>query len=209
MLRPLFGAEPVGPVLSTRRLLLRMAENGDYEQWADLRERSRSFLKPWEPTWPSDCLSRRAFRARVRQALVDAREDTAYAFLIFRRQDGALLGGVTIGHMRRGAAQSASIGYWIGVEHARQGYMAEALSVVLKFSFESLKLNRVEAACLPHNTASRRLLEKVGFVEEGLARDYFRIDGAWQDHILYAFLERDRYAQGQPAATAGAAKEEA
>lgn len=208
MLRPLFGAEPVTPVLSTKRLLLRMAENGDYEQWADLRERSRAFLKPWEPSWPPDCLTRRAYRARVRQALMDAREDTAYAFLIFRRQDRALLGGVTIGHLRRGAAQSASIGYWIGVDHARRGYMYEALGMILKFSFESLKLNRVEAACLPHNTASRRLLEKVGFVEEGLARDYFRINGIWQDHVLYAFLERDRRACGQPAAIAGVVQED-
>lgn len=192
MLRPLFATDAPGPVLSSRNLLLRLPENRDYRQWSALRERSREFLKPWEPSWPRDSLTRRAYRARVRQGATDVREDNAYSFLIFRRRDEVLLGGVTVGHIRRGAAQSASIGYWIGVDHARQGYMSEALSSVLKFCFDALRLNRVEAACLPHNTASRGLLEKVGFVEEGLAREYFRIDGIWQDHVLYAFLERDR-----------------
>jgi ribosomal-protein-alanine N-acetyltransferase len=88
-------------------------------------------------------------------------------------------------------SQTCSVGYWVGEQYARRGYMTAALIGVLPFAFDTLNLHRVSAACLPHNTASRTLLEKVGFSEEGFARKYLRINGSWQDHVLYAMLGTD------------------
>ena len=97
----------------------------------------------------------------------------------------------TIGQIRRGVAQSATIGYWVGVNHAGQGYMSRALRAALAYCFSNLRLHRVEAACLPSNIASIRVLESAGFKREGLARSYLRINGRWQDHLLFAVLEND------------------
>jgi ribosomal-protein-alanine N-acetyltransferase len=178
-------------VISRGRIYLRPAHPGDWRAWAELRRDSRGFLEPWEPTWPYDALSRSAFRRRLQQYRDEMRQDTGYAFLLFRKRDHRLLGGVSMSNVRRGVAQSASLGYWIGRPYAHQGYMTEALLAVLDFSFDTLGLHRVEAACLPSNAASRGLLRKVGFTEEGYAREYLRINGVWQDHVLFAILRRD------------------
>src|SRR5262249_42213894 len=137
------------------RVFLRPPRNRDWRAWAELRAVSREFLMPWEPSWSVDALSRSAFRRRMRQTAIEWHADEGYGFLIFRQSDHALLGGINLSNVRRGVAQSASLGYWIGAPHARQGYMAEALNSLLPFVFERLGLNRVEAACLPHNAASR------------------------------------------------------
>lgn len=182
-----------GPKLSYGRVSLRPARPGDWRQWARLRERSRDFLVPWEPTWPADALSRPAFRRRLRQYLSEMRDGHGYNFLIFRKSDRVLLGGVSMTNVRRGVAQSASLGYWIGAPYARQGYMAEALTAILDFSFSTLGLHRLEAACLPNNAASQNLLRKLGFAEEGYAREYLRINGVWRDHVLFAVLRTDAW----------------
>lgn len=163
----------------------------DHAAWAALREDSRPFLAPWEPTWPLDDLTRSAFRRRIRRYLQDIRDDAAYPFFVFRSCDNVLMGGLTLSNVRRGVTQSASLGYWIGEPFARQGHMSAAVSACLGFVFDQLRLHRLEAACLPTNTASIRLLEKVGFTREGFARRYLRINGMWQDHLLYAMLSED------------------
>ncbi len=180
------------PVISAGGVTLRLPHSGDYHAWATLREQSRAFLTPWEPVWPSDDLTRAAFRRRLRRYLEDQRNDVAYAFLIFRDCDNALVGGLTIANIRRGVAQAGSIGYWIGAPFARQGYMTAALRALIPFAFNTLRLHRLEAACIPSNTASIRLLEKTGFKREGYARGYLCINGQWQDHLLYARLQDDR-----------------
>jgi [ribosomal protein S5]-alanine N-acetyltransferase len=180
-----------GPAIHGDGVLLRTPQMGDYSGWASLREESRAFLTPWEPTWPLDDLTRSAFRRRVRRYLQDIREDAAYPFFLFRAEDSVFLGGITLSNVRRGVTQSASLGYWIGAAYARQGYMSVAVSALVPFVFDQLKLHRLEAACLPSNAASIRLLEKVGFAREGFARRYLRINGVWQDHFLYAMLSED------------------
>ena len=106
--------------------------------------------------------------------------------------DGTLLlGGLTLSHVQRGVTQSCSLGYWMGERYAGKGYMTDAVRVALSFAFDALRLHRVEAACLPHNLASIRLLEKVGFAREGYARRYLCIDGRWQDHLLFAIVSDD------------------
>ena len=156
-----------------------------------LREASRDFLTPWEPTWPADDLTRASFRRRIKRYSEDQRSDLAYAFFVFRKQDDVLVGGLTLANIRRGCAQAGSLGYWMGAAYARQGHMTAAVSAVIPFAFGTLRLHRIEAACIPANVASVRLLEKTGFKREGFARQYLCIDGVWQDHLLYARLRDD------------------
>ena len=177
--------------LESGRIYLRSLKQGDWREWAKLRDDSRDFLVPWEPTWPYDALTRSAFRRRVRAYDREWQQGSGYSFLVLRHEDEALLGGVTLSNLRRGVAQTASLGYWIGGRYARQGFMTEALSGVLDFSFGDLGLHRVEAACLPTNVASRGLLVRMGFREEGYARKFLRINGQWQDHVLFAILREE------------------
>ncbi len=178
-------------MITGKGVSLRYPQLGDFQAWSELRSDSRAFLTPWEPVWPADDLSRASFRRRIKRYQHDIREDVAYPFLVFRHEDDALVGGVTLSNIRRGVAQACSLGYWAGERYARQGYLSEAVRGVMPFIFKTLKLHRVEAACLPHNEASKALLRKVGFVEEGEARQYLRINGQWQDHVLFAALASD------------------
>jgi ribosomal-protein-alanine N-acetyltransferase len=179
------------PAVSGKGVFLRMPVASDFPEWAALREQSRDFLTPWEPVWPPDDLTRAAFRRRLRRYAEDQRSDQAYAFLIFRSQDSALVGGLTLANIRRGVAQAGSIGYWVGQPYARQGYMTAAVRALIPFCFGSLRLHRLEAACIPTNKPSIGLLEKTGFQREGYARGYLCINGSWQDHLLFARLKND------------------
>ena len=179
------------PAIAGDGVSLRMPQSGDYAEWAALREASRDFLVPWEPTWPDDDLSRGAFRRRLKRYADDQRSDLAYAFMIFRNDDNALVGGLTLANIRRGVAQAGSIGYWIGAPFARKGYMTAAVRALVPFCFRTLRLHRLEAACIPANAASIALLEKTGFTREGYARSYLCINGVWQDHLLFARLADD------------------
>jgi ribosomal-protein-alanine N-acetyltransferase len=179
------------PVIPGEGLFLRTPSLADYPAWAELRAESRAFLTPWEPTWPADDLTRTAFRRRVRRYQTEIREDHAYPFFIFRQSDYLLLGGITLSNVSRGMTQTATVGYWMGERHANRGGMTRAVRALIPFAFATLHLHRLEAACLPHNAASMRLLEKVGFCREGLARGLVCINGRWQDHIVYALLADD------------------
>jgi ribosomal-protein-alanine N-acetyltransferase len=181
-------ADPL-PSVAGEGVLLRIPQAPDYTDWTALREGSRDFLTPWEPTWPADDLSRSAFRRRIRRYSEDLRTDQGYAFLIIRSSDNTLVGGLTLANIRRGVAQAGSIGYWMGRPFVRQGYMTAAVRAIIPFAFTSLRLHRLEAACIPSNAGSIRLLEKTGFVREGYAREYLCINGIWQDHLLYGRLK--------------------
>lgn len=191
LLRPLSGSPPPPARLMGRRVYLRQPEDRDWRPWADLRTVSREFLVPWEPTWPSDALTREAFRRRLRRYGIDWREDAGYNFFIFLQNDNRLLGGITLGNVRRGVAQAGTLGYWIGKPHARQGHMSDALRAIIAFGFQTLQLHRLEAACLPTNAASQGVLRKLGFRQEGYARRYLRINGEWHDHLLFALLAEE------------------
>src|SRR4051795_10718925 len=132
----LFRLPTSGPTALMPRghgLLLRAPQMSDFLQWAQLREASRGFLTPWEPIWPSDDLTRAGFRRRLRRYADDIGGDRAYPFLIFRSDDNALIGGVTLANVRRGIVQAGTIGYWTGEAFAGQGYMTRAPRVLLPF----------------------------------------------------------------------------
>lgn len=176
------------------RLLLRGPQSRDYVAWRDLRRNSYAFLKPYEPRWSENDLARNVYMARLRRGRVEARKGTDIAFFIFDARSGAeqLVGGITLSNIRRRAAQYANLGYWMGRDFAGQGLMTEAVGLIVPFAFETLGLHRLHAAFLPGNDASRRVLEKNGFVEEGYAENYLQIDGRWADHVLFG-LTRERY----------------
>ena len=178
--------------IETERMTLRPPQHADLAAWAALREQSRDFLSPWEPTWAHDHLSRKNFTNRVYWANRSINQGTALPLFLIRREDETLLGALTLDNVRRGPAQAATTGYWIGEPFARAGYMREALAAVVHYAFSELDLSRLEAGCLPENAASRGLLEKVGYKYEGVAQSYLQIDGRWRNHVLYANLRADR-----------------
>ena len=184
------------PALAGERVMLRPPVISDYAEWAAVRRESEQFLAPWEPKWASDELDRLAWRQRIRRYREEIAQGSGMPFLIFERVTGRLAGGITLGNIRHGVAQTGQIGYWMGVNHAGKGFMHEAVVLVVKFGFETLRLHRIEAACIPSNDRSIRVLEKAGFKREGLLRSYLRINGAWQDHLLYALIAGDG-GQGQ------------
>lgn len=181
--------------LMAQRIYLRPPRDEDWAQWAELRAASRNFLVPWEPTWTKDSLTHAAFRRRLRQNAIEWREDSGYGFLIFRRHNDEFLGGITLSNLRRGIVMSANLGYWIGKAHASQGFMSEAVGCILDFAFTDLRLHRVEAACVPENEASKKVLLKCGFTQEGYARRYLRINGEWRDHLLFAAIADEQAGQ--------------
>jgi len=177
-----------GLSLEGQGVRLRAPRWRDYAAWASLRQVSRDFLQPWEPVWPEDDLERAAYRRRLATYAREMDAGSAYPFFIFATRDDALVGGVTISNIRRGVAQMCTIGYWMGEPYAGQGYMTAALRPLVAFAFGDLSLHRVEAACLPENHASHRLLLKSGFHEEGTARAYLKINGRWRDHLLFGMV---------------------
>jgi [ribosomal protein S5]-alanine N-acetyltransferase len=189
-LRSPFAPEPP-PALRGDRVTLRVPQMSDFDQWAELREASREFLSPWEPIWPHDDLTRTAFRLRIKRYWRDIEDDLAYPFFILDAENSTLLGGLTLSNVRRGVAQMASCGYWIGQAYSRRGYMTDALRTVIPYASDHLRLHRLEAACLPMNEASIRLLKKCGFTEEGIARKYLKINGRWEDHLLFGLVSSE------------------
>jgi ribosomal-protein-alanine N-acetyltransferase len=185
------------PVLMGTRVTLRAPRPSDYVAWRTLRKQSRDFLKPFEPRWTEADLSHRVFNSRLKRGREEAKAGTDFTFFIFIRDGGEerLAGGITLSNIRRRAAQFVTLGYWMGQEYAGRGLMTEAVGIILPFVFDTLGLHRIHAAFLPNNTASRRVLEKNGFREEGFAENYLQIDGKWCDHVLFG-LARERYEAG-------------
>lgn len=174
-----------GPVVKGEGVTLRPPRISDHDSWAALRQTSHAYLQPWEPTWPEDDLTRAAFRRRLAIYTREMEAGNAWPFFIFTDADQALVGAITLSNVRRGVAETGTLGYWIGQPHAGRGHATSAVRAMVAYAFDDLNLHRVEAACVPGNLASRRVLEKSGFVLEGQARAYLKINGAWADHLLF------------------------
>ena len=174
---------------------VRVASIDDHKSWAAVREDSWSHLTAWEDRWPSEDLNLSAFRLRLRRNDKRIRQGSALPMLIFRQSDHQLVGGVTASNFRFGAARAATLGYWVGRSFTRRGYGRAAILALLSHLFETLELNRVEAACQPENLPSKSLLKACGFQYEGVAREYLLINGKWRDHEIYALTASDFAAQ--------------
>jgi len=178
--------------LHGRRLTLRTLSEGDYDGWFEVRQRCHEWLVKWEPRSAHAAhlaedqrsfASRCAIRERERQM------GTGYGFGIF--YDGRFVGEITLSSIQRGPLQSAFIGYWIDESVAGRGLMPESVVMVLQYAFDSLRLHRVEINIIPRNSASRRVVEKLGLRFEGIAERYLEIDGAWEDHAHYAITSEE------------------
>ncbi len=178
--------------IKTDRMTLRPPKAPDHAEWAQLRQVSAGFLKPWEPTWSRDHLSRKSFSTRVYAAHRAMLSGSGLPLFLIRHDDQRLLGAITLDNIQRGPSQSGTLGYWVGQEFARQGFMQEAVEAVVHYAFQQLDLSRLQAGCLPENSASRGVLENSGFKYEGVAQSYLQISGRWRTHVLYANLRNDR-----------------
>jgi ribosomal-protein-alanine N-acetyltransferase len=191
LLSPLGLRQPL-IIFETERLYARVPLARDFEAWAAARAASRSFLQPWEPTWPDDDLTREAYRQRLRRYQTEMRAERAMVLFLFARLDHRLLGGITLSNIRRGVAQMATLGYWMAEAEAGRGLMSEAVGELIDYCFQAMRLHRLEAACLPENQRSIRLLQAQGFSQEGTARRYLQINGVWRDHLLWSLVDGDQ-----------------
>lgn len=175
-------------VLRGRRIELRPLELADFEGWREVRRRCADWLVKWEPAQPpgqTDITSnRQAFAARCGARRREWQLGTGYGFGIF--VDGRFAGEINVNSVQRGPFQNAYVGYWIDEAQAGNGLIPEALVIVARFTFEDLGLHRLQVAIIPRNVASRRVVEKLGLREEGLAIRYLEINGVWEDHVRYA-----------------------
>lgn len=178
--------------IETDRLILRTPRHNDFRNWVELRTSSRDFLTPWDPVWSSEHLTRKSFTNRVYWAQRAVKAGSGYPLFLIHKIDKNLVGAVTLDNIRRGPSQVGTLGYWIGQPYARQGFMREAVGVVVKHAFQNFDISRIEAACLPENQPSRGLLEGCGFKYEGVAQSYLQIGGRWRTHVLYASIRHDR-----------------
>ena len=177
--------------LKGTRIHMRPPRREDWHEWAMLRSRNAGFLKPWEPTWDEDSLTEEYYERRLRRQVREWKNDQTYPFLIINNEDDKIIGAFNINNVARGAAQFASLGYWVDEKQQRYGYMFEAGRLLIDYAFTTLQLHRLQAGCLPENVRSRSLLTKLGFKEEGFAARYIQIDGLWRDHVLYGLPIED------------------
>ena len=184
----------LGLELAGRRVTLRPLRVGDYRAWLEVRTRAREWLVHWEPRragGPYLAEDRASFAARCSMRDRDRQLGAAFSYGIFLGRTFA--GEINLSSIQRGAAQSAYLGYWIDEAHAGRGYVPESCVVVFGFAFDELALHRIQVAIIPRNRPSRRVAEKLGLVEEGVARGYLEIDGAWEDHVRYS-ITAERWA---------------
>ncbi len=171
--------------LEGERVMLRPPVRDDWQQWSLIREKNRKHLEPFEPKWRDGNQDSKYWDRRLARQSIYWGEDRGYYFLILDRNDSELIGGININNVVRGAAQFASIGYWIDQDNQGKGLMRESLQLVLAYAFQELRLHRINASCMPHNQRSINLLKRLGFAEEGFAKRYIQINGEWEDHLLF------------------------
>ena len=172
------------------RIELRPLRLRDATAWREVRTRNARWLRPWEATLPlAEHDAPTTYGAMVRRLRAEAREGRSLPFAL--TVDGAFAGQVTVGGIARGSLLSAYIGYWIDQRVAGRGIMPTAVAMAADHCFREVGLHRVEINIRPENTASLRVVEKLGFRAEGLRERYLHIDGDWRDHLTFALCAED------------------
>ncbi len=187
------GERTVGSTLRGERVTLRPLVISDFTQWQSVRLNNRDWLLRWEPAQPHAAIdgveTRNGFITRCRARERERQLGTGYGYGIFLGR--RFCGEINLSGVQRGPFQSGSIGYWIDEALAGQGLVPEAMALVLRYAFEDLCLHRLQVAIIPRNTASRRVVEKLGLREEGVSIGYLEINGIWEDHIRYAITAEE------------------
>lgn len=180
------------PSLLERPVMLHPVRVRDARAWRDSRVRNADWLRPWEPTNPETPLYRSSvgpYVAMARTMRREARQGQALPWTVV--YGGQFAGQLTVGSILWGSARSGQVGYWIDERFAGRGVTPTALAMAIDHCFFVVGLHRIEASIRPENQASRRVVEKLGFHEEGLRRRYLHINGAWRDHLCYAITIED------------------
>lgn len=175
--------------LSGLGLRLRPLTLKDRDEWNVLRWENREWLEPWESQDPRGQEHLPTFNRFVRAQAKEAKAGTSFGWLI--TEGGPMLGHLTLSHIAWGATCSATIGYWVSHHRAGEGIAPRAVAVATDFAFGELGLHRIEVNIRPENTASLRVVEKLGFREEGLRKKFIFIDGAWRDHRSFALVAEE------------------
>ena len=177
------------PTLTTSRLIVEHMAPGHAEALADFFQRNEQHLAPWDPPRPAGIMEPAFWTAECERAVEDYEHGVVVRWVLrLRTAPERLIGRINYTQIARGPFQSCMLGYAIDHAHEGRGLMREALEATVEHVFAVLKLHRIQANYVPHNARSGRLLERLGFVNEGLAKDYLFIDGAWRDHVLTARL---------------------
>lgn len=163
----------------------------DYLSWKSARERNREHLQPFEPVWKDDAFLKSTFRRFVEHAQNDLVNDGGVVLFLKRLADDEVIGGINLRNIRRGSADMGTLGYWIASEYGGAGRMKRSVARVVEFGFWNYELHRIEAACVPENESSAKVLLANGFEEEGFAKSYLRINGKWRDHRLFGLVRPD------------------
>jgi ribosomal-protein-alanine N-acetyltransferase len=176
-----------------RRVLLRPLAVSDFGAWQEVRRRNADWLTKWEAQrvagQPDVVEDRDAYSVRCSARQRERQLGTGYGFGIF--VDGDFAGEINLTAVQRGPFQSAYVGYWIDEKHAGNGYMPESVIVLAQFAFEELHLHRIQISIIPRNSASRRVVEKLGIRDEGIAIRYLEINGVWEDHVRYGLTAEE------------------
>ena len=178
-------------VLRTKRLVLKTIDASFAAHCLDYFSRNKDFFKPWMPAAGEAFYTLEFHEEKLRLEHELLLQDRAVRFWMFRKEDRAferIVGDIAFSNIVRGAFQSCHLGYKIDGSEINKGLMTEALERAIRYAFEDLKLHRIEANIMPRNVRSIRVVEKLGFVNEGLSRKYLKIAGVWEDHLHYVLL---------------------
>ena len=177
--------------LQTSRLTLRTITASFAPQVLDFVTRNYEFHRPWDPLVSETFFTLAAQQERLNNDVKLRQNGLTIRLWMFHRDDvrhERVIGYLSFSNIIRGAFQSCHLGYKIDHHMINKGLMTEALGEAIRFAFEELKLHRIEANVMPRNEPSRRVVEKLGFENEGLARQYLKINGVWEDHLHYVML---------------------
>lgn len=172
-------------------IYIRLLQIEDTEATLDLEKRNKDFFKHYTVLRDPDFYTYEKIKERIENGIIGAANDTLYAFGIFLSQTDELIGNIALSHISRGPAQSCMVGYTLDKKQNGKGYMTEAVKLAVAYGFQTLKLHRIEAGVMPHNTPSIKVLEKAGFHKEGIAKENVQINGKWQDHLILAIINQE------------------
>ncbi|GGO74532.1 alanine acetyltransferase [Bowmanella pacifica] len=175
-------------VLATNRLTIRVLHPHEWEQQHEYEVQNKDHLAPWEPLRAPDYFTPAQCQARIAQRFADYQAGCQLPLVAFEHQSGQLVAQACFSQIVRGPFQACYLGYSIDHRYQGQGLMYEMLSPCIEYIFGELTLNRIMANYLPDNQRSARLLARLGFAQEGLAKRYLKINGHWRDHVLMAKL---------------------
>ena len=173
---------------TTDRLNLQRLVIADSPLLLDYRLRNRAFLQEWEPLRDDAFYTEEAVRMLIENEEKSYADGNGLSLYIFNKGEEKIIGCATLSNIVRGVFQSCFLGYKLDEEEINQGKMTEALQKVIEIAFNEMQLHRIEASILPRNIRSQRVVEKLGFTQEGLSKAYLKIQGKWEDHVHYAFL---------------------